>query len=435
MAIALAALLGAAVGATTVSAQDLPSCDGGSTASQCRLPLWPESQLRDAPGLFGTIDAASGSWIDDEIGEVAPGALDITAVGVGSVTIDDAAAIRDSTDLLRLGKPAKAVKGGDGVLLRIVLDRPIDQIEDGHTGVHIATDIDGSRTNNAPTGVGKARGPFAGSQDVYSLTYATTTDKVKLLDSDLSKGWYKDKSPFAASWVAPNVLDVLVRPQALGEGIRIVTFASGPEGGYDSITLGPSAIPVDGRVGLLPACTEAAISTDAFTIGRLVENGQTLRNIEAPASWQGGAAIPIDAESRAAIEKLINAEDTDADGRIGLPATVSLFEDGLVIRQRPEVELALDGDTAQLAVELGLTRRGFNVVRSIKLEPTGNEVADAYLERATRALLDATPPFRSGKRAGPIAGDGIGTCVTALIATPPVVEPEPPADDQDAASA
>ena len=106
--------------------------------------------------------------------------------------------------------------------------------------------------------------------------------------------------------------------------------------------------------------------------------------------------------------------DNDGDGRVDLESTVDLFEDGAVIGQRPLVSLALDGDRAQLGLELGLTRRGYEVLRAIDLAPSGDDVADAWLERASDALLVAMPPFRSGKRAGSLVGEGAGTCVSAL---------------------
>jgi hypothetical protein len=283
--------------------------------------------------------------------------------------------------------------------------------------------------------VNGADSPFAGTQDIYSLTYASTTGKTRLLASDLARGWYGDKGPYAASWAAPGVLDVLLRPQAFGDGFRVVTYVSGSDGGYDTVTLGPALIPSNGRVGLVPVCVEGSISGRPYTVDRLVENGQTLRNVEAPASWRGGARLPLDQSSRGALETLIAATDDDGDGRVALPVTVSLFEDGVVIRQRPELQLALDGDEAQLALELGLTRRGYNVVRDIELRATGNEVADAWLGRATDALTEVMPPFRSTKKAGLVTGEAIGACVPALISPPPpVLESSPPPGTEDAAA-
>jgi len=418
-----------AVAGVPASAQDLPGCEGDRT-SDCILPDWSDAIQRDIPSLFG--DPVGRVWISAPQGDTAPAGLDILGVGIAEVDIADPEPIRTSDELLKLGKVKKAVSGGPGVLVRIVLDRSVSEIESGHAGVHVATDIDGSRSNNAPTGVKDPGNPFAGTQDIYSLTHATTTGKTRLLGSDLARGWYKDKGPFAASWAAPNVLDVLVSPEAFGDGFRVITFVSGDEGGYDSVSIGPSMIPASGQVGLLPSCVEGSISGQPFTVNRLVENGQTLRNVEAPASWRGGVRFPLDEASRRALEAIVAAADEDGDGQIGLPATVSLFEDGVVIRQRPDLQLVLDGDHAQLALELGLTRRGYNVLRDVELQSTGDEVADAWLERASDALSETMPPFRSTKKAGLVAGEAIGACVPALISAPaPVLEPsaEPGASD------
>jgi hypothetical protein len=344
--------------------------------------------------------------------------MDILAVGVGAVDIDDAKLVREADWLLKAGKAKRAVRPGRSVLVRVVLDRPLDQVEDGHAGVHIATDIDSSRSNDAPAGVRVPEQPFAGSEDVYSVTYATTTGRTALFDSDLSSGWYEDDDPFAAAWATPTVLDILVRPEAMGAGLRVVTFTSPDDGGYDSVSLGSGPLPVDGQVGLRPACIEASISAEPFVVGRLVENGQTLRDVETPSAWRGGASFWLDAATRRELAALIAMADDDGDGRIGLASTVNLFEGGAVIGQHPDVRLALAGEGAQLALDVGLTRRGYEVLRRIELEPTGNAAADAWLVRATDALTEAMPPFRSGKRGGPLVGDGIGTCATELIAAP-----------------
>jgi hypothetical protein len=406
------ALLSGGILSQPASSQDLPNCDT-ETTSDCALPDWSGSIAEDIASPFGVVDGVV--WYDDARGDSAPGGLDILGVGVGRVEIEDAAAIRESDSLLRVGSRKKAVSSGPHLLVRVVLDRPIDQIEDGHSGLHVATDIDRSRSNNAPAGVGSADNPFNGSQDVYSLTYAATTDSTKLLDTDLSRQWYKGKGPSAAMWAAPDVLDLLIAPKSFGDGFRVMTFVSGAEGGYDIAALGPVAIPSDGRVGVVPVCIEASISTDPFTVGRVVENGQRLRNVIAPASWRGGATFRVDGADRAALDALVAAAD-DAGGRVLLPSTVSLFEDGAVVRQRPDIELSLDGDTAQLSVELGLTRRGYNVLRDVELEPTGDAVADAWLERSTDIITEVLPPFRSTKKAGLIVGEGIGACLSAFAA-------------------
>ena len=417
---AMLGLLGAAAGAPVV-AQEPPECSPGR-AYDCVLPDWSEAVQRDIPSLFGDIEPVV--WVDDPSGDVPPAGLDILGVGLGRVRISDPGGIRASDELLRLGKPKKAVREGPGVLVRVVLDRPVDQVEGGHSSVHIATDIKGSRSDNAPTAVADPHNPFAGSGDVYSLTWASTTGKTKLLDSDLAQGWYKDRDPFAAAWAAPNVLDVLVAPQAFGDGFRVLTHVDGRDGGYDTVSLGVGAIPADGEVGLIPICIEGSVSDQPFVVGRLVENGQVLRDVEAPASWRGGASLPLDDDTRGALEAVIAAADEDGDGRIGIRSTVSLFEDGVVIRQRPKVELAVDDGGARLALELGLTRRGYNVLRDIELESTGDAQVDAWLERATDSLSEHMPPFRSARKPGLIAGEDIGSCIPWLEPSP-VPAPEP----------
>ena len=181
----------------------------------------------------------------------------------------DAAALRDLPDLLKLGKAKQAVRPGPNVVVRIVLDRPLDTITEGHASLHVATDRDRSRSNNAPAGVGEGQQPFAGSEDVASVTYATTTGTATLLDSDLASAWYEDDDEFAAAWATPTVLDLLLRPDALGDGVSVVTFTSGTDGGYDTVSLGTGPIPIDGRVGLRPVCLEASLSGDPYLVSRL----------------------------------------------------------------------------------------------------------------------------------------------------------------------
>jgi hypothetical protein len=214
------------------------------------------------------------------------------------------------------------------------------------------------------------------------------------------------------------VLDLLVRPEAVGEGLRVVTFVSGDEGGYDSVGLGPGPIPRDGQVDFRPSCVEASIMVAPFVVRRLSENGQTIRNVETPASWRGGGSFALDPESGAALRSLIADSDDDGDGRIGLPTSVSVFEDGVVIGQRPEVQLEISDDVALLALELGLTRRGYELVREIDPEPTGDAVIDAWLGRSLDALVEAVPPFRTGRRGGPLVGDGPGACIPAFAEAP-----------------
>jgi hypothetical protein len=399
--------------------QDRPTCDDSRT-TDCVLPDWSEAMQRDVPSLFGEIDGVA--WVDDERGDAPASGLDILGVGVGRVDIAKPEPIRSSDKLLKLNKAKKAVPSGEAILIRIALDRPPNEVEGGHASIHVATDINGSRSSNVPSGVASPDFPFAGSQDIYSLTWASTTGKTKLLSSDLAQGWYKTKDPFAASWVAPNVLDVLVAPKAFGQGFRVITHTAGNEGGYDIVSYGPAAVPVDGEVGLVPACIEGSIAAVPFVVGRLNENGQTVRNVEAPASWRGGAVVPIADEVRPALEALIAERDEDGDGRIGLPTWVNLFEDGIVIRQRPDLDVALDGDLVLLSVELGLTRRGYNVLRDFEPQATGDAALDAWLERATDALRQTMPPFRSNKKGGLLIGEGIGSCIPWI--TPPAPVPE-----------
>jgi hypothetical protein len=417
--------------AVPTAAQDLPPC-GDDVVVECRLSDWTSAgDGGDVESPFGAIDGVV--WVEDEQGDAPEAGLDILAVGLGSLQVTDPGPIRRADDLIKLGGRKKAVDAVRHVVVRVVLDRPISDISDGHAGIHVATDVDGSRSNNAPAGVGTGYNPFAATQDVYSLTYATSTGKSRLLKSDLAKGWYKAKGPYAAMWAAPNVLDMIVTPQEFGDDFRAVTFVSGPDGGYDVVDVAGTPIASGGRIGFVASCVEASIETQPFTVRRLVENGQTLRDVEAPASWRGGGAFPLQAAERDALATLIAATDDDGDGAISLPSTVSLFEDGVVIRQRPEIVLRVDGGSAQLSMELGLTRRGYNVIRDIELQPTGDDVADEWLVRATDALTEALPPFRLGKQAGLIAGGSIGECVTDLAQ--PAQPPDELAPDDAAASA
>jgi hypothetical protein len=408
---AAAAVLLSIVVTPVVVAQETPACDPTLPASECQLAAWPvESQL-EAPSPFGPISGTA--WVTDGVGDVGPAGLDIQAVGVGSVDIAEPGPLRRSPDVLLRGRRIRAIRAGEGTVVRIVLDGAIDRVTDGYAGVHVATDIDRSRTNNAPAGVGSRRQPFAGSEDVYSVAYASTTGRTELLDSDLSRGWYRDRDAFAAAWAAPNVLDVLVRPEGMGDGFRAVTFTSADDGGYDVVDLGVGDIPANGLVGFRPSCLAAAITTEPFVVRRLAQAGQVVRNVEAPASWLGGAAFRLDGETRAMLADFAALADDDADGRVELPASVDLFEDGTVMSQRPTLSLALEGDVAQLAVQLGLTRRGFDVVRQITLEPTSDAAVDAWLARATDAFVGSLPPFRVARRGGSLVGD-VATCLSAL---------------------
>ncbi len=150
-------------------------------------------------------------------------------------------------------------------------------------------------------GWGRASSPSPAARTSTPSAYATTTGATTLLDSDLAKAWYEDDDEFAAAWAAPGVLDLLLRPDALGDGVAVVTYANGPDGGYDTLALGSGPIPLDGRVGLRPLCLEASLSGEPYVVERLVENGQTLRDVEAPGSWQGGAAFAADAQALEAL--------------------------------------------------------------------------------------------------------------------------------------
>ena len=425
------------------AAQEQPPCGDGRT-QDCALNDWSAAAQDDIPSAFGEIEGLV--WVEDDLGDAPEGGLDIQAAGIGRVTIDEPKAVRETPGLRKLGKLKRAVPKGTSLLVRIVLDRGPNEVPGGHASVHVTTDVDGSRSNNVPAGIAAPDYPFAGSQDVYSLTWASTTGKTRLLYSDLAKAWYQGKDPFAATWAAPGVLDMLIKPSAFGEGFRVVTHAAGGKGGYDSLALGPAAIPTNGRVGLAPACIEGSIVAEPFAVSRLVESGQVVRDVEARASWLGGTAVPVTDEERQVLGDFIAAraaetaadpDDEAGDGIVSIPAWVNLFEDGIVIRQRADLQLALDEDHALLATELGLTRRGYNVLRDFEPDPTGDDALDAWLERATDALRETMPPFRLSKRGGLLVGEGTGACVPWL-ALPAPAEPEAsptPADEDPATSA
>ena len=93
-------------------------------------------------------------------------------------------------------------------------------------------------------------------------------------------------------------------------------------------------------------------------------------------------------------------------------------------------------DAVRLALELGLTRRGYNVLREIELESTGDRVVDAWLERATTSLAEHMPPFRSTRRGGLVTGEATGACVPWLEEAPaPAVEASPGASGRPPADA
>ncbi len=415
---ALAVLWASSAG--PVAAQDLPACGDGQT-HDCVLPDWSAASAGSIPSPFGDVQGVV--WIDDAAGDAPTDGLDILGSGLGRVDIDDPGAIRDASGLFFSGKRKKAVRRGPAIVVRVVLDRPLDQVDGDYSSLHVATDINGSRSNNAPSGIAAPDGPFAGSQDIYSLTWASTTGRERLLGSDLAKkGWYRDKTPFAAAWAAPDVLDFLIAPGQFGDGFRVVSYVEGEAGGYDSLSVGLGPIPVNGEVGLIPTCIEGTLRAEPFVVGRMVENGQTLRDVEAPAHWVGGASVPVDDDMRAALAAFIAAGDADGDGRVGIPATVSLFEDGLVVRQSPDVEIALDGSDARISLELGLIRRGYNVLRDVQLESTADARLDAWLKGATDSLSEYLPPFRTTKKPGLLVGEGTGACIPWLA---PAAGPEP----------
>jgi hypothetical protein len=78
--------------------------------------------------------------------------------------------------------------------------------------------------------------------------------------------------------------------------------------------------------------------------------------------------------------------------------------------QRPEVRLAIHERRVQLVLQLRTTRQGYEVLRAIDLESTGDPVADGWLAGALDAFAEAVRPFRSGRQAGPIVGEGLGSC-------------------------
>jgi hypothetical protein len=125
----------------------------------------------------------------------------------------------------------------------------------------------------------------------------------------------------------------------------------------------------------------------------------------------------VEASTRDALAAVIAASGTEGDGRAVLESTVTLFEDGTTVRQRPMLELAIDGDTVQLAVELGLARRGFDVVRQMTLSSTGDAAVDAWLAGASDALVEALPPFRVTRRGGSVVGD-LALCLPDLVDNP-----------------
>jgi hypothetical protein len=299
-----------------------------------------------------------------------------------------------------------------------VLASAPDAISDGHAGVFVATDVDGVSSNDAPGGVDDPDGPFAGLQEVFSLNIAAGED-ADLLFSDLSRGWYRGREAFAAHRPAPEVVDLLVRPERFGEDLRVATFATGSEGsGYDVAGIGTTVarVPIDGIAQPAPSCLEASIGTEPFVVERLIENGQTFRDIETARTWSATALFALSDAERAAIEALVAARDADGDGSVDLTGEVVLVEEGLNVRQTPRLRLGLHEGHARLSLDLGLARRGFVVLRDLAIEPTGDAVVDPVLTRASNALTTAVPPFRVARRGGPVLTSAPGVC--APVATP-----------------
>ena len=422
--------IGPAAAQSGAGSDALPACHPATpSADACLLPAWPTDGEAALPSVFGSIDPEDGIWVTDPGGDAPAAAPDITGVGIATIDIEHARALRGSDEVLVRGDARKVLRDGEALLVRTVLAAPLDSVADGHAAVLVATDGDGTRTNDAPTETGRPDGPFAGLQDVASLHHVADGDVTRVLQSDLARGWYKGKEAFAAARPAPTVIDVLLRIRDVGDAVRVVSFASGDDGGYDVVTVGPgaAAIPVDGRVGPLPVCLEAAIIAEPYTVRRLEESGQTVRDIEARASWAGGGAFTLGAADRDALEALLAERDPDADGHVALPSTATLISEGLNVRQRPEVEVGLDGDRLSIALQLGLPRRGYHVLRDIALRPTGVDAADAALERLTVALVEAIPPFRSGRRGGVVLGDATGSCLPTSGL--PTSGPPEPTDD------
>jgi hypothetical protein len=359
-------------------------------------------------------------------------------MGVASVDVDGAKSLRSSGDVLVRGKAQKAIKGGEAVLVRVVLDQPLESLAAGHAGVFVATDADGGRSGNVPTAVEEPGGPFAGLQDVFSVHHVADGAVTELLQSDLGKGWYKGQDAFAVSSPAPGVLDFLLDRRDVGETVRGVTFAKAEESGYDVLTLGPgaAAVPLDGRVGALPLCLEGAISGRPYLVPRLEENGQDVRDIETPTSWLGGGVFRLGEADLAAVAGLFPEAGADGLRRVDLPSTATLISEGQNTRQRLDVALALDGDRLAIGVQLGLPRRGYHVLRDIGFRSVASldPAAEVVLMRLAASLSESVPPFRSVRQGGVVLGDGQACLPAGLL---PDVEAQtaavPAASDDPAA--
>ena len=217
----LAALILVAALSVPVVAQsesEVPPCDAAEAAvTACRLGGWPAEGPATLPTIFGAPDLAASVWVDDPTGDAPAGGLDVLGVGIARVPVEDAASLRRASDVLRAGNRRQAVRDGEALLIRTVLASAPDAIADGHAGVFVATDVDGVLSNDAPSGVDAPDGPFAGLQEVFSLNVAAG-DAPDLLFSDLSRGWYQGRQAYAAHRPAPEVVDMLVRPESVRRG-------------------------------------------------------------------------------------------------------------------------------------------------------------------------------------------------------------------------
>jgi hypothetical protein len=362
------------------------------------------------------MDQGSLVWLNDFATDVLAGGLDVLAVGVARVHVSDARAARLTPGLLMLGAPKNAVRDGRAVLVRVVLDRPPEEVAGRHAAVLLATDIDGLPTDDAPTTVSRPDGAFAGLQDVYSFHVGEGAPQPELRDSDLRRGWYKDRDPFAVHRPAGQILDFLVRPRALGDEIRVVTYVAdgaGGEGAYDVVRLGGSVgdLPLDGLVDRTPACLAGRIVDEPITIERVVQNRQAFDDLEVPWSWQGGGSLPLSAEEEVTLTALIEAGDVDGDGRHVLPADLGLLDDGLPIEETVGVDLWLEPGRAYLRFPIGLTRRGYHVLTGFAFRPTGDPTADGLLASLGSSLASHLPPFSTVRRGGIILGDPDAPCL------------------------
>ena len=329
----------------------------------------------------------------DPGGDAPAGGLDILGVGVGRVHVRDASSLRRAGDVLRVGNGRQAVRDGEALLIRTVLGSAPDAILDGHAGVHVGTDVDGVRSNDAPSGVEAPSGPFAGLQEVFSFGVAAG-EEPDILFSDLARGWYKGKQAYAASQPAPEVVDILVRPEHFGESFRVATFTDTTAGGgYDVAGLGGilATIPLDGRVDAAPACLEASVASEPFVVERLIENGQTFRDLETPRSWTGTARFALTDEERAALEALIATGDVDLDGAIDLPGEAVLVEEGLNVRQTPSLSAGHPGRRS------GPSPRAR--ARAARLHRHPRHRGRAHRGRDRRRLPDARGRRARGRRA------------------------------------